>query len=145
VSQKWRATILASLERVVKGECLAGNCPKDALIEPTTSYPLTENDPDATQVINEAFSNYFGEKHDPAYKDILGSEDFGILGSAVNRPYCFWFFGGHDPDTIDEMIRKDEAHKIPTNHSAYFAPKLQPTLKTGLDAMVVAALAYLGR
>lgn len=145
VSQKWRAKLLAALERIVKAECLAGNSPKPPLIEPTTSYPLTENDSGATERISSAFSEHFGEQHDPAFKDILGSEDFGILGSAVNRPYCFWFFGGHDAGVIDDLVEKDQAHKIPTNHSALFAPIIQPTLTTGVDAMVVAALAYVGK
>lgn len=34
---------------------------------------------------------------------------------------------------------------IPVNHSPYFAPVMQPTLDTGTSAMVVAALAWLGR
>jgi amidohydrolase len=145
VSQKWRTKILSAMERIVKAECLASNCPEEPLIESTTSYPLTDNDAEATSIINEAFSDYFGNKHDPAFKDILGSEDFGILGSFVNRPYCFWFFGGHDGNLIDEMAEKGESHKIPTNHSAFFAPIIEPTLRTGVDAMVVAALAYLGK
>jgi hypothetical protein len=34
---------------------------------------------------------------------------------------------------------------IPVNHSANFAPVLQPTLNTGTEALVVAALAWLAR
>ena len=33
---------------------------------------------------------------------------------------------------------------MPVNHSAFFAPALQPTLRTGVDALCVAALAFLG-
>ena len=32
---------------------------------------------------------------------------------------------------------------IPVNHSAAFAPVIQPTLETGTDALVTAALAWL--
>jgi hippurate hydrolase len=32
---------------------------------------------------------------------------------------------------------------IPVNHSARFAPVIQPTLDTGTQALVVAALAWL--
>jgi hypothetical protein len=32
---------------------------------------------------------------------------------------------------------------LPINHSAYFAPVIQPTMSTGVDAMVVAALSFL--
>ena len=37
------------------------------------------------------------------------------------------------------------AADIPVNHSARFAPALQPTLDTGTQALVVAATAWLGR
>jgi hippurate hydrolase len=32
---------------------------------------------------------------------------------------------------------------VPVNHSATFAPVIQPTLDTGTEALVVAALAWL--
>jgi hippurate hydrolase len=32
---------------------------------------------------------------------------------------------------------------IPVNHSEFFAPVIEPTLSTGTQALVVAALAYL--
>jgi hippurate hydrolase len=36
------------------------------------------------------------------------------------------------------------AQDIPVNHSTTFAPVVQPTLDTGVSAMTVAALAWLG-
>ncbi len=36
------------------------------------------------------------------------------------------------------------AQDIPTNHNPAFAPVLHPTLETGVEAMVVAALDALG-
>ncbi|KIX07260.1 uncharacterized protein Z518_01913 [Rhinocladiella mackenziei CBS 650.93] len=145
VSVEWRERILASVKRIVKAECLAGNCPREATIEPTSSFPITVNDDQVTATINQSFSEYFGDEHDPNIKNVLGSEDFGMLGSAVERPYCFWFFGGHEKTQFDEMMKKGEEQNIPVNHSPYFAPVLQPTLTTGVDALVVAALTYLGK
>ena len=144
VSEGWRGRILASVKRVIKAECEAGNCPKEPLIEETSSFPLTINDAAAAGKINDSFTAYFGsDNHDPQVKNVLGSEDFGILGSAIDRPYCFWFFGGHDVKMYEEMEGKGQEHMIPVNHSPFFAPILQPTLTTGVDALVVAALTYL--
>ena len=146
VSTEWRERVLNSVKRIIKAECLAGNCPKEALIEPTSSFPLTVNDAAVVAKINESFTSYFGpENHDGNVKNVLGSEDFGILGSAVDRPYCFWFFGGHDPKMFKEMADKGEHHQVPVNHSPYFAPVIQPTLTVGVDALVVAALTYVGK
>ncbi|ETI23950.1 hypothetical protein G647_05757 [Cladophialophora carrionii CBS 160.54] len=146
VSAEWRERILASVKRIIQAECLAGNCPKDPLIEQTSSFPLTINDDAVAGEINKSFTAYFGpEAHDPNVKNVLGSEDFGMLGSAIDRPYCFWFFGGHDPAMYKEMQGKGEEHKIPVNHSPFFAPVVQPTLTVGVDALVVAALTYVGK
>ncbi|EXJ62183.1 hippurate hydrolase [Cladophialophora yegresii CBS 114405] len=146
VSSAWRERLLASVKRIIQAECLAGNCPKEPLIEETSSFPLTVNDDAVAGEINKSFTAYFGpEAHDPSVKNVLGSEDFGMLGSAINRPYCFWFFGGHDAAMYEEMKAKGEEHKIPVNHSPFFAPVVQPTLTVGVDALVVAALTYVGK
>ena len=59
-------------------------------------------------------------------------------------PYTYWGIGGIDA----EAYRRAEAagrvaQDIPVNHSAAFAPVPQPTLSTGTEALVVAALAWL--
>ena len=146
VSTEWRKRVLDSVKRIIKAECLAGNCPKEALIEETSSFPLTVNDATVASKINESFTSYFGEEnHDPDVKNVLGSEDFGLLGSSIDRPYCFWFFGGHDRKMCEEETAKGQGHMIPVNHSPFFAPVIQPTLTTGVDALVVAALTYVGK
>jgi amidohydrolase len=152
VSSEWRKRILASVKRIVDAECLAGNTPKQALIEPTSTFPLTVNNADVVEKINESFTEYFGDTHDPEVSNALGSEDFGLLGSSVDRPYCFWFFGGHDPKMFEEKEGegheeggKGHHHSIPVNHSPFFAPVVQPTLRTGVDAMVLAALTWVGK
>jgi len=144
VSAEWRQRILASVKRIVQAECLAGNCPKDPTIEPTSSFPLTVNAGKLVEQIGHSFRQYFGDDYVPNMQKVLGSEDFGILGSSISRPYCFWFFGGYDPAVWSEM-QNGPPTNTPVNHSPYFAPVIQPTLKTGVDAMVVAALTFVGK
>jgi hypothetical protein len=51
---------------------------------------------------------------------------------------------GIDPDTYRKAEQAGRVFQdIPVNHSATFAPVLQPTLDTGTEALVVAALAWL--
>ncbi|KAK5207433.1 hypothetical protein LTR41_007002 [Exophiala xenobiotica] len=145
VSTEWRDRVLASVKRIVDAECMAGRCPKPALIEPTSRFPLTVNDESVTKVVSEGLTGYFGDEHDPNVKNVLGSEDFGLLGSSIDRPYCFWFFGGHGKEYYDGMVKDGKEHEIPVNHSPFFAPVVQPTLRTGVDAMAVAALSFLGK
>lgn len=59
-------------------------------------------------------------------------------------PYTYWFIGGTDPDGYDRARQAGRVPQdIPVNHSATFAPVVQPTLDTGTQALVVAALAWL--
>lgn len=139
-----REKVLTSIRRIVKGECEAGNCPRDPLFEPTSSYPPTVNDENITSTINARFSEYFGKHHTSHVESVLASEDFSILASAVGKPSCYWAFGGIDPETWDRLEKEDKLDTdVPTNHSPFFAPSIQPTLKTGIDAMSLAALAFL--
>jgi hippurate hydrolase len=64
----------------------------------------------------------------------------------LGAPYTYWCIGGIDPDTYHRAEQAGRvAQDIPVNHSATFAPVLQPTLDTGTHALVVAALAWLAR
>jgi hippurate hydrolase len=56
----------------------------------------------------------------------------------------FWYIGGTDPDAYDKAKQAGRVTQgIPTNHSPNSAPVIHPTLETGVEAMVVAARAWL--
>ncbi len=56
----------------------------------------------------------------------------------------FSYIGGTNPDAYDKARRAGRIRQdIPTNHSPNFAPVIHPTLETGVEAMVVAARAWL--
>lgn len=143
VSEDWRSRILDSMERIVKFECEMAQCPMPPDIVPTSHFPLTTNDEATINTINEGFAAYFGTAHNPNMENALASEDFSVLASAVNRPCCYWFFGGIEADEYDKHKAMGTLAQIPGNHSPMFAPVLQPTLVTGVDAMTVAALSML--
>ena len=143
MNPKVRESVLASVKRIVRAECVAGNCPKEPTFERISEYPLTVNDADVNEAVSRSFTEYFGDKHIRDLPPVLASEDFGNLGSAIDRPYCFWFWGGHDAKDYEKMKSEGNEHRIPSNHSPFFAPVIQPTLTTGVDALVVAALTFL--
>jgi hippurate hydrolase len=75
---------------------------------------------------------------------VSSGEDFSDIPTALGVPYTYWGIGGTDPDTYQRAEAAGRiAQDIPVNHSARFAPVLQPTLDTGTEALVVAALAWL--
>ncbi len=72
------------------------------------------------------------------------SEDFSDIPNALGVPYSYWGIGGIDPDQYAVAEKAGRVNDdIPVNHSASFAPVVQPTLDTGIEALVVAALAWL--
>lgn len=138
-----RKRVRAAIERIVKAECDAGGCEQEPEFEFLNGFPLTVNDEGIVEKLSTGMRAHFGDNYNKEMQFAMGSEDFGLLGSAIDRPYCYWFFGGHGQKEWDEMEAKDKLDQMPTNHSPFFAPVLQPTLTTGIDAMLVAALTYL--
>jgi len=71
------------------------------------------------------------------------SEDFGSFGSEWHTPSVFWFVGGTDPEVYANAKASNRLNELPVNHSPKFAPVIHPTLRTGVEALVVASLAWL--
>jgi hippurate hydrolase len=142
-SEATRTSILDAIERIVRAECQASDSPKDPEFELFDRFPLTDNDPEATDRVAGAFGAFFGERARPIGQG-SASEDFSDIPTALGAPYTYWFVGGIDAETYAAAEAAGRvAQDIPVNHSARFAPVLQPTLDTGTEALVVAALAWL--
>jgi amidohydrolase len=139
-----RARVLAKVERVVRAEAQASGADEEPVIEIDHSLPPTINDVHATARLTLAFDKAFGDGTvvDPGM--FTGSEDVSWFAREVGVPLVFWFWGGIDPQKFaDAKAGGTIDRDIPTNHSPYFAPVLQPTLTHGVDALVVAAREFL--
>ena len=137
-----RDHMLRAVVRICRAECEASNAPKPPEFTTLSSYPLTDNDPTATERVVAAFKAQFG---DSAYEaaPAAASEDFSVFGRTWDVPYVFWFVGGTDPQVYAKAKQERQLNAIPSNHSPRFAPVLDPTLRTGLQAMLSAASAWL--
>ena len=139
-----RAAVLGAIERIVRAECQASRSPKEPEFEVFDRYPLTDNDIEVTGRVAAAFADFFGERA-VTLPQQSASEDFSDIPNALGAPYSYWGIGGIDPDTYRAAAAAGRvAQDIPVNHSANFAPVIQPTLDTGTQALVVAALSWLG-
>lgn len=137
-----RDHILSAVKRICCAECAASNAPRDPEFTTLDSYPVTENDAVATAIVAEAFHAQFGDKSYET-QPASASEDFSVFGRSWQVPYVFWFVGGTDPKTYQDAKKNNILNTIPSNHSPKFAPVIHPTLKTGLQAMMTAAVAWL--
>ncbi|QEN15042.1 amidohydrolase [Mycolicibacterium sp. ELW1] len=140
-----RSAVLNAIRRIVVAECQASDSPREPEFELYDSFPLTVNDDDVTDRVNDAFVRYFGERLQPMPQG-SASEDFSDIPTALGVPYTYWGFGGIDEQHYRAAAEAGRVSQdIPVNHSPAFAPVIQPTLDTGTQALVVAALAWLAR
>jgi hippurate hydrolase len=138
-----RKRVLAAIERIVNAEAAASGAPKPPEITPIDRYPLAVNDEAASQRVVVAFRQYFAAERVRQTGPAPASEDFGSFGAEWQTPSVFWFVGGTDPDRYAKAKEAGTINEIPTNHNPRFAPILHPTLETGVEALVVAAQAWL--
>jgi len=138
-----RTRVLAAITRIVNAEADASGAPRRPEITTLDHYPLNVNDPDATGRVVDAFRRHFGAGRVRETGPATASEDFGSFGSAWHAPSVFWFVGGSDPDVYTNAKSANRLNELPVNHSPKFAPIIHPTLRTGIEALVVAARAWL--
>lgn len=137
-----REYMLSAIRRICCAECVASNAPREPEFTTLSSYPLTENDKEATARVARAFEAQFGERSFET-RPAAASEDFSVFGRRWNVPYVFWIVGGTDPQVYAQAKVEKKLNLLPSNHSPKYAPTLDPTLKTGLLAMLCAAAAWL--
>jgi amidohydrolase len=141
--EQTRGTILDAVKRIVIAECQASRSPKDPEFELFDRFPPTQNDPATTARVRAAFDAFFGDRAQDLPLQ-TASEDFSDIPNALSVPYTYWGIGGIAPDAYQRAADAGRlAEDIPVNHSPTFAPVIQPTVDTGTQAMVTAALAWL--
>jgi amidohydrolase len=138
-----RQRVLAAIERIVNAEAAASGAPKKPEIMTLDSYSVVTNDPEATKRVGDAFRQHFPAHRVEETKPTTASEDFGSFGAQWGAPSVFWFVGGIDSDLYSKAKKEGRIGEIPTNHNSRFAPVIHPTLETGIEALVVAAQAWL--
>ena len=124
--------MLKAVERIVNAECEASATPTKPEVNTFISTPPTINDDRVVEILRSAFGPFFKEKlitMEPG----SASEDFANLAMS-KIPYAYWWIGC---DAVDSP------RKMPGNHSPFFAPAIQPTLRTGLDAFAIAVFRIL--
>jgi hippurate hydrolase len=71
------------------------------------------------------------------------AEDFSKIPDAAGVPYTYWGLGYTDRDTYLAAEKDGHLDDLTSNHSPKFLPPMQPCLRTGTEALVAAALAWL--
>lgn len=124
--------LINSIKRISINEALAGGCIEEPEIEIYDNYPLTSNNEELVSKIKASFIKNLGNERVVDYEPKTASEDFSYIPDSIGIPYCYWGFGGFA-----------QGQEIYPNHNPKFAPTLEPTLKTGTEAALVASLTFL--
>lgn len=138
-----RKRVLAAIKRIANAEADASGAPKPPAFTPLDRYALVTNDARATRRVTDAFRKYFSDQRVVETEPTSASEDFGLYGTESHTPSVFWFVGCTDPAIYAKAKAAGKLNEIPTNHNPSFAPVIHPTLETGIEALVVAAQAWL--
>ena len=133
-----RDRILAAITRIA-----GAPIPPD--VELTASFPVVANDEAACARTRPALQSVSPMVVDPG--PVTGSEDVGMLATAAGAPCVYWLLGSADPAGFDGAATIDEiaarSRDLPSNHSPMFAPVIEPTLSTGIEALTAAARIWL--
>lgn len=128
-----RKQLLAAIDRIVKAEAQAAGAPKAPLIERYEFTDAVYNDPALDQRLGKALESALGKDQVEVGDPIMASEDFSYFTAQGISSYYFWL-GGAEPQKFAEA--KSSGVALPSNHSALFAPDLDPALRTGIAAEV---------
>ena len=142
-----RDQVLAAIERIARGEAATAGAPRPPDVGLSYSFPAVINEEAACARTRPALQSVSPAIIDPG--PVTGSEDVGLLASAAEAPCVYWLLGGADPagfdgaTTIGEIAAR--SRDLPSNHSPMFAPVIEPTVSTGIEALTGAATIWLQR
>ena len=132
-----RDKLLSGVRRTANAVAMmAGAPPPDvALVEGGLAVVNSEAVVTRTETVLKAA---FGSKNVQRVPPITASEDFSAF---VNEgvPSMFFFVGVSDPQQVAESM-KPGGKPLPFNHSPFFAPVPEPSIKTGVQAMSLTVL-----
>lgn len=138
-----RTRVLGAVKRILEAEAMASGAQKPPEFSILSEYPLTRNDEAATRKVVAALEARFGADQVHEIEPATASEDFGLFGAAWDVPAVFWVVGGIDPERYAAAEKAGKLDELPANHAPDFAPVIHPTLRTGVEAMLAAAGAWL--
>ena len=141
-SPEVRAKLLDGVRRTAKAAAMMAGAPEPdvKLEEGGLAVVNTESVVVTTEAVLKAA---LGTKNVQRVPPITASEDFSAF---VNEgvPSMFFFIGVYDPKQVADSM-KPGGKPLPFNHSPFFAPVPEPSIKTGVQAMSLAVLNVLNR
>jgi len=128
-----RKHLLSAIERVVRAEAVAAGAPKPPLVQDVESTAAVYNDPKLSERLSQALIQVFGTQNVEKLPPNMASEDYSYFVEA-GVPSFYFALGVADPAKFKEA--QAGGPQLPSNHSPFFAPDMEPSLKTAIEAEV---------
>lgn len=146
--EKVRTDLIEGIKRIARAQALSAGLPEDLMPVVTSEpdyTPATYNEPELTARVVAAITDSLGEDKIATRRASMGGEDFSRFSRTPEKIPAFMFWtGGADPVAFQAAL-EGKGPMPPANHSPFFAPVVEPTLKVGVEAMTAAALDLLAR
>ena len=131
--QNVRKQVLAAIARITKAEAEAAAAPRQPLIEQFEGTNAVYNDPALAQRLRGVLESSLGKQNVVTEEPQTASEDFSNFVEA-GIPGFYFNLGGADPVKLAQA--QAAGTNLPSNHSALFAPDVEPSLETAITAEV---------
>ncbi len=137
-----RARLIAGVKRIANASAAMADAPApDVVIESGAMAVI--NDEALSLKVETALKDAFGSANASRMAPITASEDFSQYG-VEGVPSMLFFTGIYDAATIAEAARPG-GKPFAFNHSPYYAPVPEPSIKTAVTAMSLAVLQVMAR
>lgn len=138
-----RTKLLDGIRRTALASAAMAGAPEpEVRLGADSSTAAVTNNEAVVQRTVASLKAQFGDPKVVQVQPITASEDFSVFTDA-GIPSMFFFVGVTDPKDVAESMKKD-GKPLPFNHSPYFAPVPEPSIKIGVQAMTTAVLTALG-
>jgi amidohydrolase len=146
-SDEVRRHLLEGIARIAKGEAIAAGVPADRMPAVTVRdefTPATFNTEELTTSTVARLIARFGKERVAEVPPTMGGEDFSQYYLADKQIQSFIFWVGGVPRS-QWQAAKGDASKLPSLHSAGWAPDADAVVRTAVEAMVTSALGVLAK
>jgi amidohydrolase len=128
-----RTHLLSAIERITKAEAEAAGAPKAPLVQQVESIDAVYNDPKLDERLRQVLIQALGKQNVEQVAPNMASEDYSAFVKA-GVPSFYFSLGVANPAKFTEA--KASGISLPSNHSPFFAPDMEPSLKTAMEAEV---------
>jgi amidohydrolase len=128
-----RKRLLAAIQRVARAEAESANAPKPPLVQVIDPANAVYNDPKLAERLSVALSQVLGAGNVEQIPAEMVSEDFSAYVEA-GVPSLYFSLGVADPAKFKDA--EATGVPLPSNHSPFFSPDIEPSLKTAIEAEV---------